>query len=194
MEGSQGGSVTPVAFNRSSALYDEHYVTMVKLAAMYVDDRDSAEEVVQDAFVRLLRGNYRIKPGREAAYLRQAVLNGARSALRKRRIRRLHVPDGPGVVAAAEEGGMHRSERDRILDAVRRLPHKQASVVILRYYLDLSEADIADSLGMARGSVKSHAHRALTKLQKSLADELGEPPSSEEPFRSRSTPAPGVEA
>lgn len=194
MEGSQGGSVTPVAFNRLSALYDEHYVTMVKLAAMYVDDRHSAEEVVQDAFVRLLRGSYRINPGREAAYLRQAVLNGARSALRKRRIRRLHVADRPGVVAAAEEGGIHRSERDRVLDAVRRLPHKQASVVILRYYLDLSEADIADTLGMARGSVKSHAHRALTKLQKSLGDELGEPPSSDEQLRSRSAPAPGGEA
>ena len=59
---------------------------------------------------------------------------------------------------------MNRSERDRILEAVRRLPHKQASVVILRYYLDLSEADIADTLGMARGSVKSHAHRALKRL------------------------------
>jgi RNA polymerase sigma-70 factor (sigma-E family) len=177
-----------------SALYDEHYETMVKLAAMYVDDRHSAEEVVQDAFVRLLRGNYPVQPGREAAYLRQAVLNGARSALRKRRVRRLHVPDRPASVAAAEEGGMHRSERDRILEAVRRLPHKQASVVILRYYLDLSEADIADTLGMARGSVKSHAHRALKKLQKSLGDHYGEPSSVEGPPRSEPTSPPGGEA
>ncbi len=194
MEGGQGGSSAPAASTRLSALYDEHYETMVKLAAIYVDDRHSAEEVVQDAFVRLLRGNYVVKPGREAAYLRQAVLNGARSALRRRRVQRLHVPDRPAPVAAAEEGGMHRSDRDRILEAVRRLPHKQASVVILRYYLDLSEAEIADTLGMARGSVKSHAHRALNKLQKSLGDDYGEPPSVEGLPRSEPTSPPGGEA
>lgn len=200
MEGGQAASSAPVASSRLSVLYDEHYETMVKLAAIYVDDRHSAEEVVQDAFVRLLRGDYPVKPGREAAYLRQVVLNGSRSALRKRRVRRLHVPDRPTPVAAAEEAGMHRRERDRILEAVRRLPHKQASVVILRYYLDLSEADIADTLGMARGSVKSHAHRALNKLQKSLRDDDGEPPSSgeppsvEAPPRSEPTSPPGGEA
>ncbi len=139
---------------------------------MYVDHTEAAEEVVQDAFVKLLKGNYNIKPGSEAAYLRRMVVNGAHSTLRKRRVRRRHTPEEAELVESAEEGGVSRSERERILSAVRQLPKKQASVIILRYYLDLSEAEIAESLGMARGSVKSHAHRGLRKLQKSLGDEL----------------------
>lgn len=153
------------------ALYDEHYRSLVKLAAMYVDDRDSAEEVVQDSFVKLISGNYRIEPGKEGAYLRKMVLNGARSALRKRRVRRLYKPDKPGLVAAAEESGVASTERDRILAAVRKLPEKQAAVVILRYYMDLTEADIAETLGIAKGSVKSHGHRALKKLEGLLGDQ-----------------------
>ncbi len=176
MEGRQGGSAAPrpeSAPPESSlpALYDSHYKTMVRLASMYVDQREAAEEVVQDAFVKLLNGNYRISEGAEAAYLRRMVVNGAHSALRKRRVRRRHVPVEPGPVAAAEEESVNRSERERVLDAVRQLPKNQAAVIVLRYYLDLSEADIAETLGMARGSVKSHAHRGLAKLAKILGPE-----------------------
>lgn len=151
-------------------LYDLHFRSLVKLASMYVDDRGSAEVVVQDAFVKLLSGNYRVEQGKEAAYLRMIVLNGARSTLRKRRVRRNHTPDVPGIVAAAEESGVASAERERILAAVRQLPEKQASVIILRYYLDLSEAEIADTLDIARGSVKSHAHRGLAKLESVLGE------------------------
>lgn len=164
------GTVVPVAASVLPGLYDEHFRSLVKLASMYVDDRETAEEVVQDAFVKLLAGNYRIEAGKEAPYLRKMVLNGARSMLRKRRVRRLHTPDEPGLVAAAEEAGVARSERERILAAVRRLPEKQAGVIVLRYYLDLSEAEIAETLGIARGSVKSHAHRGLAKLEAMLAE------------------------
>ncbi|MGB5760733.1 MAG: SigE family RNA polymerase sigma factor [Acidimicrobiales bacterium] len=159
-----GDVVVPVAASTLPALYDQHFASLVKLASMYVDDRETAEEVVQDAFVKLLAGNYRIEQGKQAPYLRQMVLNGARSMLRKRRVRRLHTPDRAGLVAAAEESGVANTERSRMLAALRRLPAKQASVLILRYYLDLSEAEIAETLGIARGSVKSHAHRGLAKL------------------------------
>ncbi len=177
MDERQGGSAVPRAESSLPALYDSHYETMVRLASMYVDQRETAEEVVQDAFVKLLKGNYRIADGAEAAYLRRMVVNGAHSTLRKRRVRRRHVPDEPGPVAAAEEEGVNRSERERILDAVRRLPKNQAAVIVLRYYLDLSEAEIAQTLGIARGSVKSHAHRGLAKLQKIL----GPSPAAEQP-------------
>ena len=173
MEGRQGGSAAPRSESSLPALYDSHYKTMVRLAAMYVDQREAAEEVVQDAFVKLLNGDYRIAEGAEVAYLRRMVVNGAHSALRKRRVRRRHVPDEPGPVAAAEEEGVSFSERQRILDAIRRLPRNQAAVIVLRYYLDLSEAEIAETLGIARGSVKSHAHRGLAKLQKILGPEPG---------------------
>ena len=153
------------------ALYDEHYRTLVRMARIYVDDPETAEEVVQDAFVRLLSGRYRIEPGREAAYLRSSVFNGARSQLRKRRVRRAHTPEPPGLVAAAETHGVERAERDRIIALIRRLPKRQAAVVTLRYYLDLSEAEIADTLGIAPGSVKSHANRAMRKLRGWLEDQ-----------------------
>lgn len=152
------------------ALYDQHYRSLVKLAAVYLGDVESAEEVVQDAFVKLLAGRYRVEPGKEGPYLRSMVLNGARSLLRKRHVRRVKAPTPADDVVAAEELGVARAERDRLVAAVRTLPHKQASVVLLRYYLELSEAEIAETLGIAPGSVKSHAHRALAKLQARLKE------------------------
>lgn len=151
-----------------SDLYERYYRSLVKLASMYVDTRESAEEVTQDAFVKLLSGKYRIEEGKEGPYLRSMVLNGARSRLRKRQVRRAKVPEPPGLVAAAEEGGVNAVVRDEMLLALRTLPEKQAAVLILRYYLDLSEAEIAETLSIARGSVKSHAHRGLAKLAKLL--------------------------
>lgn len=152
-------------------LYAEHYRSLVKLASVYVDDPETAEEVTQDAFVKILGGNYRIEAGKEAAYLRSAVLNGARSTLRKRKVRRAHKPEPPGLVAAAEIGGVQSTEHDRIIAALRTLPERQAAVLVLRYYLDLSEAQIAETLDIAAGSVKSHNHRGLAKLAKILEEE-----------------------
>ena len=154
-----------------AVLYEQHYRSLVKLAIFYVDDRESAEELVQDAFVKLLNGNYQIVPGKEGPYLRTMVVNNGRSALRKRRVRRAFKPEPPGLVAAAEEGGVESAEHDRILHALRQLPEREASVLVLRYYEDLSEADIATTLGIARGSVKSHAHRGLAKLAAILGEE-----------------------
>ncbi len=153
-------------------LYHEHYRSLVRLASFSVDDRETAEEVVQDAFVKLVAGDYRIEAGKELGYLRSMVLNGARSALRKRQVRRAHTPDAPGPVAAAEEAGVASAEHDQMIEALRQLPDKQASVLVLRYYLDLSEAEIADTLDIARGSVKSHAHRGLKRLGDLLGDSL----------------------
>ncbi len=154
-----------------AALYDEHYRALVKLASFYLDDRDSSEEVVQDAFVKLMTGRYRVEAGKEGAYLRSIVLNGARSQLRKRRVRRLNAPKSPGLVAAAEESGLAAAEREHLLGLIRALPRKQAEVLMLRYYLDLSEAEIAETLGIARGSVKSHAHRGLSKLKARIEED-----------------------
>ncbi|MDH3302160.1 MAG: sigma-70 family RNA polymerase sigma factor [Acidimicrobiia bacterium] len=176
MEGRQGGAAAPRAEPSLSALYDSHYKNMVRLASMYLDQREAAEEVVQDAFVKLLKGKYRIAQGAEAAYLRRMVVNGAHSALRKRRVRRRHAVDEVKPVAAAEDEGVDRSERERILHGIRQLPKNQAAVIVLRYYLDLSEAEIAETLGIARGSVKSHAHRGLARLQKILGPQAGRQP------------------
>ena len=150
------------------ALYDAHYKSLVRMATIYVDNVETAEEVVQDAFVKLMSGRYTVDEGNEAAYLRSVVLNGARSQLRRRRVRREKKPDAQPNEVAAEVGGVASTQRSEILAAIRRLPRKQAEVVLLRFYLDLSEQEIADTLGIAPGSVKSHAHRALAKLRSNL--------------------------
>ncbi len=163
---------TPEALPTSSvdlpALYDEHYRSLVKLASFYVDDTETAEDVVQDAFLKLVSGRYSISPGGEGPYLRSAVLNGARTQLRKRKVRRSKQPDPPGLVAAAEDDVVDAAERARIVAGLRKLPSRQAAVIVLRYYLDLSEREIAETLDIAPGSVKSHAHRGLRKLRTQL--------------------------
>ncbi len=151
-------------------LYDQHYRSLVKLASFYVDDVWSCEEVVQDAFVSLLGGRRSVAPGREAAYLRSAVLNGARSALRRRRVRRAHQPEPSAPAPSPEPAALDRVVRDQVLAVLRSLPQRQTDVLVLRYYLDLSEAEIAETLGMAPGTVKSHAHRGLRRLAELLED------------------------
>ncbi len=151
-------------------LYDEHYRSLVKMAAFYLDDVWSCEEVVQDAFVKLLTGRRVTAPGTEGAYLRSVVLNGARSQLRKRRVRREKQPIADGPMPSPEPAALDMVIREDVLAAIRTLPAKQADVVVLRYYLDLSEAEIATTLGMAKGTVKSHAHRGLKRLGQLLED------------------------
>lgn len=154
-------------------LYRSHYAELVRLAALLVDDRGVAEEVVQDAFVSVARRRERA-PLDDAqavpAYLRSAVLNGARSALRRRAVRRRHLrsveppPDAPSADVAA----LAHEETRRVLTALRRLPGRQREVLVLRYYADLSEAEIAETLGISPGSVKTHAHRGLASLSETL--------------------------
>lgn len=151
-------------------LYDGHYRSLVKMASFYLDDIGTCEEVVQDAFVKLLDGRRVTAVGTEGAYLRSAVLNGARSQLRKRKVRREKRPHADGPEPSPEPAALEQVIRSDVLDAIRQLPAKQADVVVLRYYLDLSEAEIASTLGMAQGTVKSHAHRALKRLGETLQD------------------------
>ncbi len=156
---------------RLRALYDQHYRPLLKLASFSVDDLGSCEEVVQDAFVSLLTGHRHIEPGKEVAYLRVAVLNNSRSALRKRRVRRDKQPPAPLPAPGPESDALTHIEDHNMLRLLRGLPQRQADVLILRYYLDLSEAEIAATLDMAPGTVKSHAHRGLARLSALLENQ-----------------------
>jgi RNA polymerase sigma-70 factor (sigma-E family) len=138
-------------------LYEVQYAPMVRVAHLLVDTLEQAEEVVQDAFAAVyLRWGRLENPG---AYLRVAVLNGARKQLRRRRVARR------SPVAPPEP---HELEFNHVLDAVRRLPHRQRAVVVLRYELQLNEADIATTLGIPPGTVKSTLHRALARLREEV--------------------------
>ncbi len=148
-------------------LYAGHYRQLVRLAVLLVRDVETAEEVVQDAFVAM-HGRSLREPERALAYLRQTVVNRARSVLRRRGVERRYVPpverDRPG----ADEHALVSDRRAVVLDAMRALPARQREVLALRYYLDLSEADIAATLGISRGAVKSHASRGAAALRLSL--------------------------
>ncbi len=152
-------------------LYRAHALTLVRLAVLLLGDRPSAEDVVQDAFMGLHRTMSGLRDRDKAlAYLRAAVVNGSRSVLRARsRSTRRHVPHEPPVWSA-ESAAIASEDRREVLAAVARLPRRSREVLALRYYLDLTEGEIAAALGVSRGTVSSTASRALA----ALARELGE--------------------
>jgi RNA polymerase sigma-70 factor (sigma-E family) len=152
-------------------LFNEHYKSLVRLASQLLDDIPTCEEVVQDAFVKMQTAKRTPEPGKEAAYLRSIVMNGARSHMRKRMVRRRHRPEAPLAAPSAEHGVMGSVERDRILEAVRTLPRRQAEVLVLRYFSELSEAEIAETLDISLGSVKTHSSRGIAALDKILGGE-----------------------
>jgi RNA polymerase sigma-70 factor (sigma-E family) len=150
-------------------LYAAHYRSLVRLGALLLRDTAVAEEVVQDAFVAMHGAWRRLQdPDRALAYLRQSVVNGARSSLRRREVATRLAPRPAPDEASAEHGAMVALEHEEVLAALRTLPVRQREVLVLRYYVDLSEADIADALGISRGAVKSHASRGMAALRTAL--------------------------
>lgn len=151
-------------------LFATYYRDLVRLVSGLLDDNESCEEVVQDAFAAMLRNDRPPRPGREAAYLRSAVLNGARSQLRKRIVRRRPLHAVYRATEAAETPALERVENQRILDVIRALPRRQSEVLLLRFQADLSEVEIADTLGISPGSVKTHASRGLAAVRSRLEE------------------------
>ena len=153
-------------------LYSLHYRPLVRLAAMLVRDTPSAEEVVQEAFIAMHEGWHRLKDTEKAlAYLRQAVVNRARSVLRHRGVVEKNAPKPAPDMPSAEHGAMALLERSAVIAALRALPERQREVLVLRYYADLSEADIAAAMGISRGAVKSHTSRGMAALRAALEQE-----------------------
>ncbi|MGH3118601.1 MAG: sigma-70 family RNA polymerase sigma factor [Gaiellales bacterium] len=153
-------------------LHGEHYRSLLRLASVLVDDVGTCEELVQDAFVAVLARHRAFSDDAKApAYLRSAVLNGARTNLRRQRVRRRARPlEVVGAARSAESDAVVAEEHRIVLAALRSLPERQREVLALRYYLDLSEAEIADTLGIAAGTVKTHAQRGLAALHQLLED------------------------
>jgi RNA polymerase sigma-70 factor (sigma-E family) len=152
-------------------LYTAHYRSLVRLSALMLHDSAVAEEVVQDAFVAMHGKWRRLRdPDKALAYLRQSVANGSRSVLRRRKVADRHLARQslPGTAASAEYGAMSVFEYDEVLAALKLLPDRQRETLVLRYYSDLSEADIAATMGISRGAVKSHASRGMAALRTTL--------------------------
>jgi RNA polymerase sigma-70 factor (sigma-E family) len=147
-------------------LYSGHYGALVRLATMLLGDQGRAEEVVQDAYVSLHERWGRLAdPDKALAYLRTSVMNGARSQLRRRSVAARHQAVPPDPVGSAESSVLAAEQRRELLAALDALSDRQREVLLLRYYLDLSEADIADTLRISRGAVKSHSSRGIAALR-----------------------------
>ncbi|MGI8870120.1 MAG: SigE family RNA polymerase sigma factor [Mycobacteriales bacterium] len=153
-------------------LYLAHYQKLVRIAAMLLDDISVSEEVVQDAYVKMHGAWSRIRDEQAAeAYLRTAVVNLARSRMRRRLVARKHAPKPMPDEPSAEYGALQQLERDRVVAALSELPRRQRECLVLRYYADLSEAQIATAMGISPGSVKSHASRGMATLRARLGGE-----------------------
>jgi RNA polymerase sigma-70 factor (sigma-E family) len=150
-------------------LFRQHYRSLLGTARLLVDEAGAAEEVVQDAFVALHRRWSSLRdPAAAVGYLRSSVLNGARGRLRRRQTAERHLAAVPPDEETSEVLAIRRAEQSTVAAALERLPQRQRECVVLRYYVDLSEAEIADLLGISSGSVKTHAHRALGALSQAL--------------------------
>ncbi|MFC4891161.1 sigma-70 family RNA polymerase sigma factor [Streptomyces beijiangensis] len=151
-------------------LYRARRLDMVRLALFLVDDLHTAEDVVQDAFAAVCRTHGTSLDGLRdpGAYLHTAVVNAARSVLRRRRTARAYTPPHQGYGPPVDEGLLLVEEHRQVLDAVAQLTQRQREVLVLRYWSDLTEAQIAQTLGLSRGTVKSTASRALDVLEKKL--------------------------
>ena len=149
---------SPAALDDDAAfdqLYEREYAPMLRIAVLLVDSREQAEEAVHDAFARVYERWAKLdRPG---AYLRTCVVNRCRDVQRRRRFER-------GSPAAGREPSSELGA-DELLDALRELPPKRRAALVLRYYEDLSEADIAKALGVRPGTVKSLLSRGLQQLR-----------------------------
>ena len=149
-----------------TALYAEHYRTLVGLAAFLVRDNSTAEEVVQDSFVAMHCGWRRLRDRDKAlAYLRRSVVNRSRSVLRHRMVVDKNAPDPLPDMPSAEQGAIAQIERSAVVDALRALPLRQREALVLRFYADLSAGQIASIMGISTGAVKSHTARGMSSMR-----------------------------
>jgi RNA polymerase sigma-70 factor (sigma-E family) len=159
--GVDGVVALPVA-SGFEALYLAAYERMVRLARLTSADTVPAEEIVQDAFIQLYRSWPRVQ--NPEAYLRVAVLNGCRSWGRRRVVARRHDPRPPPPL-------LLDGDALAVRDALRVLSPRQRAAVVLRYFEDLREAEIAQLLGCRPGTVKSLLARSMRKLEGALKDD-----------------------
>ncbi|WP_246127275.1 SigE family RNA polymerase sigma factor [Embleya hyalina] len=150
-----------------TSVYRAHYGSLRRLASLLLDDTDSCQDVVQEAFIRVHTARHRLRdPSKTLAYLRQTVMNLSRSTLR-RRVMALRLSGTPGE-GTAYEPHTEVIERDALVRALRAVPRRQREVIVLRYYADLTPEQVADLLGLSVGSVRALASRGLEQLRRRM--------------------------
>jgi RNA polymerase sigma-70 factor (sigma-E family) len=153
-----------------TGLFVGQYAQLVRLAALLLGDLAAAEDVAQEAFIRVHRvlGGGRVQD--PLAYLRQTVVNLSRSDLRRRLVARRHAPKPMPDVASAEEDACAVLARREVVQALRALPARQREAVVLRYWADLPVAQVAQVMGISTGAVKAYTSRGLGRLGELLGE------------------------
>jgi RNA polymerase sigma-70 factor (sigma-E family) len=155
----------------AAALFEAYYVRLVALARRILADPDLAEDVTMDAFVGLYRRWHRVRRPEDAYfYLRASVVNGSRNRIRGNLVARSKAALFGREVGPVPDMVAPLLEQQTIVDALRRLSTRQRQVLVLRYYEELSETEIAGTLGCSVGSVKTHAARGLKALAAQLEE------------------------
>lgn len=149
-------------------LFQQEGARLVRMARLFTDDRNAAEDLVQEAFIRLHRAAHRINdPTKAAPYLRSIVVNLARDHNRRGLMSLRHQDSEPGGAEPdiPEDILVLDDERRHLLNAVRELSPRQRDCILLRFYLELSESEIATTLDISKNSVKTHCRRGMETLR-----------------------------
>lgn len=159
----------PDAAHVVTALYEDHALALIRLAYIMLGDRHAAEDVVHDAFSGLYRAWHRLPSSANLpGYLRVSVVNGCRSVHRRaRRVPVLAEPDA----ASAESVVLAGEEQRATVAALKRLPPRQREAIVLRFYAGLPAQEVAEAMGVSRGTVKSNTSRGLAALGRILREE-----------------------
>jgi len=150
-------------------MYGTQYRPLVRMSAMLLGDTGAAEEVVQESFIAVHAAWRRLRDIDKAVpYLRRSVLNRSRSILRHRMVTDRHVPVREPDMPSAEQGAIAQFERSAVIEALRSLPARQREALVLKFYLELSEEEIAAAMKISTGAVKSHTSRGKAALRAAL--------------------------
>jgi RNA polymerase sigma-70 factor (sigma-E family) len=164
------GTAQPDPVAAITVLYEEHALELIRIAHVMLGSKTSAEDAVQEAFYGLYHHWGRLRDqDRALSYLRSSVLNGCRSTLR-RRARGHAVGPGEPTASSAEVAVLGSERRRAVMQALRQLPARQREALVLRFYLDESDAQIAAEMGIGESTVRSTIHRALAALGRSLGE------------------------
>jgi RNA polymerase sigma-70 factor (sigma-E family) len=168
--GGPGLSHAATADEAVTSLYQVHAGGLIRLAVVMVGDRATAEDAVQDAFFGLYqRWTHLNEPAKALSYVRSAVLNRCRS-VQRHRARRTGIRLPEPAAASAEMTALVGEERRALLAALMQLPPRQREALGLRFFADLDEAEIAQTMGISRGTVKSTISRGIAALARRLGD------------------------
>jgi RNA polymerase sigma-70 factor (sigma-E family) len=149
-----------------TAVYDAEYRSLVRMSAVMLGDVGSAEEVVQDSFIAVHAAWRGLRDVDKAVrYLRRSVLNRSRSVLRHRAVVDRYMPKQEPEMPSAEQAAMTRLEHSAVISALRSLPDRQREALVLKFYLDLSEEQVAAAMKVSTGAVKSHISRGKAALR-----------------------------